>query len=320
MKSVKILMLLFIILGLMEKGHGQDVIYSQFYANPIYLNPAIAGSKLSSRLTLNYRNQWPSINQGYNSYSVSWDQPVEKLSGAIGVIANADAAAGGIYNSFSANGIYSYRLEVSQKILLNAAFQVGYVQHRLDWSKLIFDDQQNQAVPSQLNVGKLDFSAGLLAGYGEHLYLGMAVNHLTQPDMSYYDGTINRMDMRFTIHSGVLIDINEGSSRGDLGGLSISPNVVFIQQGKSRQLNLGVYANSNPLIAGLWLRHTFGNPDAAILLLGFQQRNYKFEYTFDYTLSRLKIGTGGAHEISLVFLFKNLRTSYKYRELKVTGF
>lgn len=299
---------------------SQDVIYSQFYANPIYLNPAIAGSKLSSRLTVNYRNQWPSINQGYNSFSASYDQPVEKLSGALGVMVNTDVAAAGIYNNFSANGIYSYRLEVSRSLLVNFAVQAGYIQHRLDWSKLTFEDQANQPVPTQVNVGKMDFSAGVLAGYKESAYLGIAVNHLTRPDMSYYDGTINRMDMRLTVHSGMLIDLRDGFDGKDMRNLSISPNIVYEQQGKFRQLNVGMYANSYPLIAGVWFRHSFGNPDAAIFLVGFQQKNYKVEYSFDYTVSRLKIGSGGAHEVSMVFLFSNHKSYNRYHELKVTEF
>jgi len=320
MKAKKTLLLLFILLAWKLGVRGQDVIYSQFYANPIYLNPAIAGSKLCSRLTLNYRNQWPAIKQGYVSFSASWDQPVDKLSGALGVIVNADVAAGGIYNSFSANGIYSYRLEVSRNIILNAALQAGYIQHRLDWSKLVFEDQANQVVPSRLNTGNVDFSAGLLAGYKESLYFGFAVNHLTRPDMSYYNGTSNRMDMRFTVHSGVLIDVKEGLDGQDFHNLSISPNIVFEQQGQFRQLNIGVYANSYPLVAGLWLRHSFGNPDAAILLLGYQQKSYKVEYSFDYTISRLRIGTGGAHEVSIVWLFNKNKEVNRYHELKVTGF
>jgi len=320
MKAKKISFLFFIILGWIVKVHGQDVVYSQFYANPIYLNPAIAGSKLCSRLTLNYRNQWPTINQGYTSFSASWDQPVEKLSGALGVIVNADVAGGGIYNNLSANGIYSYRLEVSRDVLLNAAFQVGYVQHRLDWSKLIFEDQANQVVPTMVNVGKLDFSAGLLAGYKESLYLGVAVNHLTRPDMSYYDGTSNRMDMRFTIHTGILIDVKEGLDGTDVRNLSISPNIVYVQQGNFRQINVGVYANSYPIVAGVWMRHCFGNPDAVIVLLGYQQRNYKLEYSYDYTISKLNIGSGRAHEISMVFLLNKNKAANRYRDLKVTGF
>jgi len=320
MKNIKISFLFLIILCWIAKVHGQDVVYSQFYANPIYLNPAIAGGKLCSRLTLNYRNQWPTISQGYASFSASWDQPVEKLSGALGVIVNADVAGGGIYNNLSANGIYSYRLEVSRNVLLNAAFQVGYVQHRLDWSKLIFEDQANQVVPTQVNVGKLDFSAGLLAGYKESLYLGVAVNHLTRPDMSYYDGTSNRMDMRFTIHTGILIDVKEGLEGKDLRNLSISPNIVYVQQGNFRQINVGVYANSYPIVAGVWMRHCFGNPDAAIVLLGYQQRNYKLEYSYDYTISKLNIGSGGAHEISMVFLLNKNKAANRYHDLKVTGF
>lgn len=320
MKVGKLAFLFFIILSCTINSQGQDVIYSQFYANPIYLNPAIAGSKLCSRLTLNYRIQWPTINSGYNSFSASYDQPIDKISGAFGVMVNADVAAGGIYNTFSANGIYSYRLEVSRNIIVNAALQAGYLQHRLDWSKLVFEDPANQVVPTQLNVGKLDFSAGILAGYKESLYFGVAVNHLTQPDMSYYEGTTNRMDMRFTVHSGVLIDVRDGLDGKDLHNLSISPNIVYEQQGKFRQLNVGVYANSYPLVGGLWLRHSFGNPDAAILLLGYQQKNYKLEYSFDYTISHLGIGSGGAHEISIVWLINKNKGTTRYRELKVTGF
>jgi type IX secretion system PorP/SprF family membrane protein len=320
MKTGKIPLLLYIILTWTAFARGQDVIYSQFYANPIYLNPAIAGSKLCSRLTFNYRNQWPTIIQGYTSFGVSYDQPVEKISGALGIIVNSDISGGGIYNSISANAIYSYRLEVSRSILVNFALQSGFIQHRLDWSKLIFEDQASQVVPSQLNVGKMDFSAGMLAGYKESLYFGVAVNHLTRPDMSYYDGAVNRMDMRFTIHSGVLIDLKEGLDGTDSRNISISPNVVYEQQGKFRQLNIGMYANSYPIVAGVWLRHCFGNPDAAIFLVGYQQRNYKVEYSYDYTISRLKIGSGGAHEISLAILLNSKKSANRYHELKVTGF
>jgi type IX secretion system PorP/SprF family membrane protein len=320
MKVKKIFLFLFIILGWMGNVKSQDVIYSQFYANPIYLNPAIAGSKLCSRLTLNYRNQWPAINQGYTSFSASWDQPVEKISGALGVIVNADVAGGGIYNSFSANGIYSYRLEVSRTFLVNFALQAGYLQRRLDWSKLIFENQAGQPVPNQLNVGKMDFSAGFLAGYKESVYFGVAVNHLTRPDMSYYDGTSNRMDMRLTIHSGMLIDLRDGFDGKDMRNLSLSPNIVYEQQGKFQQLNVGMSANSYPLVVGMWYRHCFGNPDAAIFLVGYQQKNYKIEYSYDYTVSRLGIGSGGAHEISMVFLLNNHKSVNRYHELKVSEF
>ena len=52
---------------------AQDPAFSQFYANPIYLNPAFAGASPGGcpRTTLNYRDQWPGIGRTYVTYSVS---------------------------------------------------------------------------------------------------------------------------------------------------------------------------------------------------------------------------------------------------------
>jgi type IX secretion system PorP/SprF family membrane protein len=314
MKTIKTRLLIFLLLAGMARGNAQDVIYSQFYANPLYLNPALAGAKLDQRITLNYRNQWPNLRKGYVSYSATWDEQFDKIAGALGVIANADVSGGGVYNRFSVSGIYSYRLQASHYIVLNAALQVGYMQYRLDWDKLIFYDQidirtgniepTREYMPAKLNVGNVDFSAGLLGGFKESLYFGIAVNHLSRPDMAFYDGSSNRLRMRWTFHSGILLDFFQGMEGEDLRNIALSPNVVFIQQGNFHQLNIGLYANTYPIVGGLWLRHTFGNPDAVIVLLGLQQKDYKIGYSFDYTISRLTNKSGGAHEISLAWMFR----------------
>jgi type IX secretion system PorP/SprF family membrane protein len=328
MKLQRTTLVIIMILAYIVRGYAQDVIYSQFYANPVYLNPALAGSKLCQRLTLNYRNQWPSIEQGYVSYSASWDQQFEKLSGALGVIVNTDVGGGGIYNRFSGSGIYSYRLQASRNIVFNAALQAGYVQYRLDGNKLIFGDQINthtgnieptrDYLPPRLNVGNVDFSAGLLGGYKESLYFGVAVNHITRPDIAFYEGSTNRLQMRWTVHSGILIDMSQGRDVTEFGSFSISPNIVYVQQGNFHQLNAGMAVNMFPFVGGLWLRHSFGNPDAVITMLGFQQKNYKIEYSFDYTISRLTIKSSGAHEISIAWLFHKTSGSNRYHKMRLS--
>ncbi|HEX7410547.1 MAG TPA: PorP/SprF family type IX secretion system membrane protein [Bacteroidales bacterium] len=325
MNTKRTSLLIFMILACIVRGNAQDAIYSQFYANPIYLNPALAGSKLCQRITLNYRNQWPSIQQGYVSYSAAWDQNFDKLSGAFGVIVNTDVGGGGIYNKFSGSGIYSYRLQASRDIILNAGLQAGYMEYRLDWNKLVLGDQINvhtgsleptrEGLPPKLNIGNVDFSAGLLAGYKESAYFGIAVNHLTRPDIAFYEGSTNRLPLRLTLHSGMLIDLSQIRHVEDYGNFSISPNIVYVQQGKFRQLNAGMYVNMFPLVGGLWLRHSFGNPDAVIVLLGYQQKNCKIEYSFDYTISRITIQSAGAHEISIAWLLHK-NDSKRYHQLR----
>ncbi len=326
MKTLRKTLVLILSLLLLEGVNAQDVIYSQFYANPVYLNPALAGAKLCQRITLNYRNQWPDIKKGYVSYSATWDQQYDKIAGALGVIVNADMGGAGIYNRFSASGIYSYRLQASRYIVLNAAIQAGYLQYRLDWNKLIFGDQidihtgylepTRENLPPKLNIGNADFSAGLLGGYKESFYFGIAVNHLTQPDMAFYDGSTNRLRLRWTVHSGILIDFFQGMEGEDLRNFSISPNVVYVQQGNFHQLNGGMYINMFPFVGGVWLRHTFGNPDAVIVLLGCQQKNFKLGYSFDYTVSSLSLKSGGAHEISLTWSFHKSIDPNRFHEMR----
>lgn len=331
MKIKRTVFVLIIILARIAGVDAQDVVYSQFYANSLYLNPALAGSKLCQRLTLNYRNQWPNIKQGYVSYSATWDQQYDKLSGALGAIISSDVAGAGIYNKLSASGIYSYRLQASHNFVLNAALQAGYIQYRLDWNQLQFGDQRkdiytgtlvatNEKLPPKLNIGNVDFSAGILAGYKESAYLGIAVNHLSRPYLTFYKSDTNRLQLRWTIHSGILFDLDQGTMGIDLHNFSISPNIVYVRQGKFQQLNAGMYVNMYPLILGLWMRHNFGNPEGVIVQFGFQQKNYKIGYSFDYTVSRLTIKTAGAHEITIAFLFHKLINPDRYHEMRGPDF
>jgi type IX secretion system PorP/SprF family membrane protein len=123
------------------------------------------------------------------------------------------------------------------------------------------------------------------------------------PDISLYNDESNYLHMRWTIHSGILIDFVEGMRGDNIKNLSIAPNVVYVQQKNFHQLNAGMYVNLYPFVAGLWFRNNFEATDAVIVLLGFQQNQYKVGYSFDYTVSRLGIKSGGAHEISVAWLF-----------------
>jgi len=62
------------ILGIYGGLQAQDAHFSQFYANPLHLNPAFTGSENCPRVALGYRNQWPALGPTYVTYSASYDQ------------------------------------------------------------------------------------------------------------------------------------------------------------------------------------------------------------------------------------------------------
>src|SRR6201990_763912 len=69
---------------------AQDPQFSQFYAAPLYLNPAFTGSTNQTRVGLNYRNQWPSIDANFTTMSVYADHFMEDINSGIGLIINRD--------------------------------------------------------------------------------------------------------------------------------------------------------------------------------------------------------------------------------------
>jgi len=68
---------------------GQDPQFSQFYAAPLYLNPAFAGATNQNRVGLNYRNQWPAIDANFNTFSAFADFYIESKNSGVGILVNS---------------------------------------------------------------------------------------------------------------------------------------------------------------------------------------------------------------------------------------
>ena len=305
---------------------AQDPEFTQFYANPLYLNPAMAGTHRCPRIAMNYRNQWPAIAGTYVTYSASYDQHVDFMSGGIGLLVTNDQAGQGTLNTLNASLIYSYLLEVNRSFSLKFGFQGTYHQKTVDWNKLTFGDMidaklgfiyKSADLQPNRTVSAVDFSAGIL-GYSKSFFIGGAVHHILQPQESFYPAGDSRLPMKITGHAGAVIPIGSGGGRKRRGApeSSISPNILFQKQRDFIQLNLGVYVTKGPIVGGLWYR----GRDAFIMLVGVQQGFFKFGYSYDVTVSKLTNATAGSHEISMQLLFDCKPKKRKFRPLSCPSF
>ena len=305
---------------------AQDAHFSQFYANPMYLNPAFAGTAVCPRLIMNYRNQWPAISGAFVTYNAGFDMHFDAISGGLGVLVTSDRAGEGVLTTNTASLIYSYKLQVTRFFAIKAGFQGSFFQKSLDGSKLTFGNQidarwgfvydQNPKIPTLSSSG-VDFSAGML-GFSEKFYIGFAVHHLTQPDEGLQ--TTSLLPMKLTFHTGGIIPLTRGKRRRRPEDPVLSPNVAFFMQGPYHQMNYGLYVNKLPIIAGLWYRQFFEGSDALIVLLGFQYDKFKFGYTYDITVSKLASASGGAHEISFAMMFNCPIKKRHVREISCPSF
>jgi len=302
---------------------SQDISFSQFYANPLYLNPAFSGSVGVPRVALQYRNQWSGFNNAFTTYSAAFDMPVQKLQGGIGGYILNDAQADGILNTLQFNLSYSVFIQLSENYRLHGALQAGFNQNSLNTDKLIFADNLdpyygNHGSSAELatltdpNYSFVDFSSGVLM-YSKRLFYGIAVHHLTEPNQSFYSGNedVAKLDRKYTAHFGAMLPVYlYGHNRKKF---DISPQLIVQSQGQFRQFNYGIFATKYGLTAGTWFRQNFGfRYDAVIFMVGFMKKSWQFNYSYDFTISGLRADSGGTSEVSLTFL---LNTSAKSKFL-----
>ena len=304
-KIIKICLVTFTIMFFSKSSYSQDPAFSQFYANPLYLNPAFAGASKNGcpRANLNYRDQWPGIGRTYVTTSASWDQHVNSVNGGLGIIVSQDRSGAGNLNTSHASVLYSYHLPVNRKISIKAGFEASYRMITLDWTNLTFGDmidpQYGFIYPTNEDIVNYpttksfpDFSTGLLA-YTENFFAGFAAHHLTQPNQGFISES--ELPTKITAHIGGNFPLSKYKNTVT----TISPNFLYQKQQDFQQFNYGVYVNRGPIAGGLWARNSAKNFDSFILMIGLIQNSFKFGYSYDITVSNLKnSNTLGAHELS----------------------
>lgn len=330
MRKLQTTLLLILGLCFAVDVQAQDPEFTQFYAAPIYTNPALAGTGTcggGGRVVLNYRNQWPSLPGTFVTSSASYDQHFDKIGGGISLLLLDDRAGEGLLSSKTASVGYAYQLEVNRRVAIRFGIEGQYGQRSIDWEKLRFEDQIDPSqgfvreTAEQYNgdpVNYANFNTGMVV-YTERFYGGVAVHNLIEPVQSFFGNPDAIIPRRYTAHSGVVIPLDGRKNPKT----TISPNVLFMLQNKFTQMNIGFYYNKGPLVTGLWFRQTFGeykNSDALMALVGFRKDKFKFGYSFDITVSDARAAAPASHEISAGIEWCARKPSRKYRKLSCPDF
>ena len=313
MKRIFKLFFVFFTLFGITQSMAQDPHFSQFYANPMYLNPSYAGGNFCPRWIINYRNQWPALPGDYVTYNSSFDFGLREIHGGLGLIALHDNAGSGVMTTNKISLLYAYHANLTSTTTLSAGFQFSYFQRRLSQDHafgdeidelygFIYPTYDPLSSEEYFNVNYTDLSAGILVTTNT-LFGGLAIHHLTEPSYSFLDSyDEGKLPMKITVHGGSRVFVS------DLGLLNntflsrfhtLTPHFIFQKQAESEQINIGASLSDDKKGLGLAYRRGFNNSDAIIIFLGYEIDRYKIGYSYDLTVSKLGIPSGGAHEISI---------------------
>jgi type IX secretion system PorP/SprF family membrane protein len=311
---------------------AQDPGFSQFFASPLTLNPALTG-KFNGvvRVAGNYRNQWPSINSAFITSTVSVDAPImtgrlpENDTWGIGLMAMTDKTANGILNSnyVSLSTAYHKSLDMDGYHQIGVGFQGTYGNQSLDGTRLTFEDglqldgtwlrSPTEAINSEfVSVHYFDFNLGVLYNQStngnNNFYLGASAYHLNHPKLSFLGVDTINVPTRITLHGGGFFPIAGSPSTIYVSGL------VNNQAGAREYVLGGAWAvaastdETNPVnfYAGLWGRFTNNTTDALIPYVGLDYSDFSLGITYDVNVSSLQTASQsrGGIEISLIYIKK----------------
>lgn len=290
-----------------------DPHFSQYYANPLWLNPALTGVVDGDyRVSLNAKQQWGSLSNAYTTVGASFDKaPIKNLAFG-GMILNQNA--GDIsYNYLNALASAAYRIRFGRSGLdmINFGIQAGILNKSFDPSKITLGTQFNPgsgydgSLPfnesfSSTNTLVPDVNAGVVYFDGDadqqvNVFAGVAGSHLTRP-VDKFIGNNVRIPIRFTAHGGARVKISDA--------FDITPNGLYMKQGNAREISAGAYAKYyiNPE-ADILFGSNYRFDDAAIAFFGLHLKNVVMGVSYDFNTSNLNRATGskGGLELSVSF-------------------
>ena len=128
-----LLFLLIPFVFLMEQANAQDPSFSQFYANRIYLNPALTGLDPGITFSAISRVQWMQADRGFRTFGAALElqEPFLRSGFGLNVMHNAE----GIGNLATTNVGFSYAYTIpGEKNNFHFGITTSWVQKSLDWS------------------------------------------------------------------------------------------------------------------------------------------------------------------------------------------
>lgn len=315
--------------------HAQDIHFSQFYQSPLNLNPALTGvMNCNKRLVVNYRNQWAAAAgaNAYNTFSASYDQklPVGQRD-YFGVGGTLWSDVAGELNFGTTQGRFSFSFSKfmggsrKKANYLVAGADAGITQRRVNLSDARWPSQHdgngrfdpsfgNPEIINNPQFLYADVSLGLIwfsvLDEATNYYVGAAMHHLNQANVSFLEQQSVSLYSRYTAHAGGQFPLTPR--------VSILPGILAMIQGPHREYNggvnfrfrMGASRTSNQYFqVGAWYRGASDVDggllsDAIILNTRFEQGNYSFGFSYDWTVSTLSQAgaANGAFEFSMNYL------------------
>ncbi|MDQ3109765.1 MAG: type IX secretion system membrane protein PorP/SprF [Bacteroidota bacterium] len=271
----------------------QDPQFSQYMFNPLYINPAYAGSRGMMNGALGFRKQWVGFDGAPTTMVLALNTPTKKGKVGIGFEVINDqigprSTTGGYLD-------YAYRLPLG-KGKLAFGLGAGIVSYKVNFDKVTYKDAADSYnTLGTISITKPDFKFGIYFN-NKKFYTGLSFTHLNQEMYSVTRDTMT-FSQKMVPHAFFTIG----------RAFQISDNVIFspsiMTRGVASLATTNYDLNLNFRFREvLWLGVSLRSEKSIVAIVQYNITNkFKVGYSYDMTTNRLKSYQSGTHEIVLGF-------------------
>lgn len=335
----KYLVLILLIVTCYLSVNSQDIHFSNINEAPLFNSPANTGFYNGYfRSIINYRSQWASMNNAFQTIAVSVDGGLFKnkkrkaFMGTGLTIFNDKAGAAALQKTnvlLNVSGI----VKISNRSVLSVGIAGGVSANNANYNKLTYGSQfDGNSIDNTLASGETvvyrqftttDLSVGAAWEYSKvktdqdhddvsSVKISVGAFHLTQPIQDFGPGSKYRLPMRITSLVSSHFDFEDTK-------FTITPTFLYHLQGKAWQFVTGSYVKyrvksgtkvtgqktENALGLGLFYR----SKDALITGLIFEAGDWAFFGTYDINISGYRDVSKYAGGFEVGIRFNNLASS-----------
>ena len=324
----RVMLMLTFLLVFQFSSFSQDIHFTQFFTNPLILNPAQTGNFNGNyRVGFNFRGEWPWAIGNTSQYNYHTETPYVDFSflenkitsGWMGIgfnFLNDEAGDGQLtYRRFTLSYAYHQAFDKDRRYVLSAGASASYIIRSIDFAKLYFNDQwvdeegfntninPNEPIVRQ-SFGMLDLSAGInFAAQVSQKFkfdVGFSMLHINQPRDNFY-ADAERLGFRYQPTGGIQYQINER--------LILTANAYYGYEKKAEEglisgmLEYGFTNRKSSVIDNsVYFGLCYRVNDALAPIFGYQIKKTRLLLSYDITLSQLvnPARANGGPEISIV--------------------
>lgn len=305
----------FLLIGMFAclKGYSQqDVQFSQYMFNGLYINPAYAGYREQWNVNVFYRTQWAGFPGAPKTFSAAADGTVNNGRVGLGIQAINDKL--GAQNNTALYGSYAYRIPMDEsgEKTLAIGIGAGFLQQKLNMEALDPATQNDALLMNGKKTAVMpDARVGVFYN-SERIYAGLSADNLITNSFQKSDGLKTYLPVKphlyFTF--GGLVPLSEQ--------VLLKPSLLVKEDfAGPTSLDLGAFFLFSERI---WLGGSYrtaifdkSNIDNSVKKAGaivgmmevFVNSKLRVGYAYDQTVNGTGANSFTTHEVSLGYFFNS---------------